>query len=76
MGSPPGKDRRNDASFRSNVSTALRIASTCTIVRLWAHPIGFPSNLADAHQAHQRQLSMGPAMRILARIPPIELMGL
>jgi len=31
MGSPPGKDRRNDARFRISVSTALRIASTCTM---------------------------------------------
>ena len=31
IGSPPGKDRRNDASLRSSVSTALRIASTCTL---------------------------------------------
>jgi len=31
MGSPPGKKRRNDASFRSSVSTALRTASTCTL---------------------------------------------
>jgi len=31
MGYPPGKDRRNDASFRSRVSAALRIASMCTM---------------------------------------------
>jgi len=65
-------ERETDEKGRSSEGTRC----LTMIVRLWAHPIGFPSNLADAHQAHQRQLSMGPAMRILARIPPIELMGL